>query len=339
VVVAVEISGQNFVPDSSVRWNGTPIQTTFASCSLLQAEVPATDLAAVGVGYVTVSQPSPGGGTSNFATFFVTRTGVPVTASDSATASAGTATTMIGDEGETLTVTAEGDGTVTIAQFTDNPGPRPSFRDTGSFFDVSVAPGSTLTALTIVNCDMSGGNLVEWSNGASWTPVSNQQIDAATGCVTIRVGSSTSPSLGDLTGTFFATATDRRAPRTNASASEDDGSRYEFAEWTNSPVTVTLVAKDDTGGSAAITYTASGATSIPATTASGRTAFAITADGTTTITYYATDVSGNAEVPKSRRVRIDRTAPDVTVQAAPAVLRPANGKDSRPADRRRAAAS
>lgn len=87
--------------------------------------------------------------------------------------------------------------------------------------------------------------------------------------------------------------------------------------WNAGPVSVTLSANDNTGGSgvASISWSMAGAQSGSGTFASP---IAITAEGSTTVTYFATDRAGNAEAPKTLTVRIDTIAPSSTAIAAPA---------------------
>jgi CSLREA domain-containing protein len=60
------VDGSNFVDQSSVvRWNGIARPTTFISDSQLTADIPASDLAAMGTASVTVSNSPPGGGISD----------------------------------------------------------------------------------------------------------------------------------------------------------------------------------------------------------------------------------------------------------------------------------
>ena len=70
------INGSNYVDQSSVvRWNGIARPTTFVNDSQLTADIPATDLAAIGTASITVSNSPPGGGISDPpTTFTVTRT-------------------------------------------------------------------------------------------------------------------------------------------------------------------------------------------------------------------------------------------------------------------------
>jgi hypothetical protein len=66
------VNGVGFVSGSVVNWNGSPRSTSFVSSSQLKASILASDLAALGTVFVTVSSPTPGGGVSNTATFEVT---------------------------------------------------------------------------------------------------------------------------------------------------------------------------------------------------------------------------------------------------------------------------
>lgn len=197
------LTGTNFISNSVVRWNGSDRTTTFVSGTQLQATIAAADIATAGVAYITVFNPAPGGGTSSRQALYITPTGAGVTASNTATGSNPSATT-----GSTngITAIATGTGTVSVAQYAANPGGTPSFNSAGAYVDVHIASGSTFTSLTIVDCNMNGGNVVLWWNGIAWILASNQTYNAGTGCVTIVVNNSTSPRLTDLTGTPFGAA-------------------------------------------------------------------------------------------------------------------------------------
>lgn len=108
------------------------------------------------------------------------------------------------------------------------------------------------------------------------------------------------------------TVSDTTAPTTTASVAPQP----DTAGWNSGPVTVTLSAADDQGGSGVkqITYSATGAQPIASTTVNGASAsFGVSAAGQTTITYYATDNAGNQEQSKTLTVQIDPTAPTGTV--------------------------
>lgn len=86
------------------------------------------------------------------------------------------------------------------------------------------------------------------------------------------------------------------------------------AGWNNSDVTVTFSAADEGGGSGQkeIVYSASGALNSSLTVAGGVATLPITAEGTTTITYFSRDNAGNAESAHTLLVRLDKTPPVIS---------------------------
>src|SRR5690606_12658890 len=69
------VTGEGFVPESQVLWNGAVRATTYVSPTELQASITADDIAAIGTAAVAVQSPGPGGGTSNVESFLVTGAG------------------------------------------------------------------------------------------------------------------------------------------------------------------------------------------------------------------------------------------------------------------------
>ena len=63
------VNGTGFVSGATIKWNGTALTTTFVSGSQLTATVPATNIATAATATITVSNPPPGGGTSNVVFF------------------------------------------------------------------------------------------------------------------------------------------------------------------------------------------------------------------------------------------------------------------------------
>src|SRR5215475_7039308 len=59
----LSLVGSNFVANSTARWNGTNLQTTFINSSLIEAQVPASAVATATADSITVA--NPGGGISN----------------------------------------------------------------------------------------------------------------------------------------------------------------------------------------------------------------------------------------------------------------------------------
>lgn len=84
--------------------------------------------------------------------------------------------------------------------------------------------------------------------------------------------------------------------------------------WNKTPVTVTLTATDNAGGSGVkeVHYSLNGAASGSQIVAGNGASVTISAEGTTTLTYFAVDNAGNQETAKTLTVRIDRTPPTVT---------------------------
>jgi hypothetical protein len=66
------VNGAGFVNGSVVNWNGSPRATTFVSAGRVTAAILASDIATANTASITVSNPTPDGGTSNVSYFEVT---------------------------------------------------------------------------------------------------------------------------------------------------------------------------------------------------------------------------------------------------------------------------
>ncbi len=122
-------------------------------------------------------------------------------------------------------------------------------------------------------------------------------------------------TINDESHAFLLTPDDAAAPTTSAVASPEPNQ----AGWQKGNVTVTLDVTDEGGSNVrGITYSADGAQQIPHTVVRGDSArIDITAEGETTITYFARDNAGNTEEPQTLTVRLDKTTPEATI-ASPA---------------------
>lgn len=117
-------------------------------------------------------------------------------------------------------------------------------------------------------------------------------------------------------------STDTTVPTTTTSASPSAND----AGWNNSDVTVTLTAEDTTDGSGVkeIHYKINNGDEKVVT---GSTAeVSLTEESAITLNYWAVDNDGNTETQNSLEVKIDKTAPTITLSASPSTLWPPNKK-------------
>jgi len=111
---SLTVEGTGFVAASVVEWNGVALATTFVDQGKLIATVPAGDVGANGTAQVTVSNPAPGGGTSNAMPFSITTPTPTVTFAASPPAG----TVLVADSNHDgiadLLVTATGGGSILL---------------------------------------------------------------------------------------------------------------------------------------------------------------------------------------------------------------------------------
>ena len=89
--------------------------------------------------------------------------GATSSASGTSDTSGGTATTI--NSGTTASGT--GVGALTVAQYGSDPVGPPTFTSTGKYFDVALSTGNSFSHVTVTDCDLGGGNGLEWFNGAA----------------------------------------------------------------------------------------------------------------------------------------------------------------------------
>jgi hypothetical protein len=105
------VNGTNFISTSAVKFNGVARVTTFVSATQVTAAILATDIATIGVDPVTVTNPTPGGGTSNAVNFTVNNPIPVLTSLSPNSVSAGSGA---------FTLTVNGTGFVSGASLTFN---------------------------------------------------------------------------------------------------------------------------------------------------------------------------------------------------------------------------
>ena len=116
------VNGSGFINGSVVNFNGTPKATTYVSATQVTAAILATDVASVGTPAVTVTNPAPGGGTSNAVTFNVTAAQttptVTVTPSPTSITTTQALTVTVGVSGGSGNPTPTGSVTLTSGSYT-----------------------------------------------------------------------------------------------------------------------------------------------------------------------------------------------------------------------------
>lgn len=117
---------------------------------------------------------------------------------------------------------------------------------------------------------------------------------------------------------------DTTPPATSASATPAANA----SGWSRTSVTVTLSATDNAGGSGVkeMHYALAGAATGSQVASGGSANVTISAEGTTTLTYFAVDNASNQEAAKTLPVRIDRTPPTVTGLPLNCTLWPADNR-------------
>jgi hypothetical protein len=146
------VTGSSFLSSSTVGWNGSPRATTFVSGTSLQAAITAADIAAAGTAMVTVTTPSPGGGTSAAATFTINNP-VPTAASlnpSSAFAGSAAFTLTVTGTNFVTTSTVQWNGTARTTTFVSNT----SLQAAITAADIATAGTATVT---VVNAAPGGG--------------------------------------------------------------------------------------------------------------------------------------------------------------------------------------
>ena len=91
-----------------------------------------------------------------------------------------------------LNATADGIGGLTVGQYTEDPLSTPAIGATGAYFDVADSTDNAFTSLTLDDCDLAGGNTVEWwnqnTNNGGWRLADRLERDLRPGHAGLRRG-------------------------------------------------------------------------------------------------------------------------------------------------------
>lgn len=173
----VTITGANFVPDSVIQVDGSPISTTFGGGTQVSMSLAAGNLGAAAVHRVTVVNPGPGGGASNVLILPVNPTtthGLPVLLDygwDGSEANQGLCGTNCSTGPPTLTTAGpsmdSGGKIVVFASISTNLLKNQANAGT-DIFSRTTCLGSASCTPTTVDVSVGPNNAV--SNGSSWGP-------------------------------------------------------------------------------------------------------------------------------------------------------------------------
>ena len=166
------VNGTGFINGSVVNFNGSARATTYVSATQLTAAILAADIASAGTPAITVTNPSPGGGTSNAVTFNVAAALITPTVTVTPSPSSITTTQAL-----TVTVAVSGG---------DNPTPTGSVTLTsGSYTSTATLSGGSATINIPAGALAAGTDTL----AASYTPdsASSSTYNSATGSNTVAV--------------------------------------------------------------------------------------------------------------------------------------------------------
>ena len=208
---SVTITGTNLQNASAVDF-GTAAVSSFTSDTAGQIVLnsPAYAAGTVDVTVVTAGGTSGTSASDQF-TFVPPPPPPPPGAVSSASGSSSRSSWTASASNAGTSVSAVGVGSLTVSQYASAPYAPPALA--GEFFDVQVASGSSFSTLTIQDCSLNGGTRLQWWDGSAWTAVSPQSYQPGPpACVTATLGSSSSPTIAQLTGTVFAVAASTPIP-------------------------------------------------------------------------------------------------------------------------------
>jgi uncharacterized lipoprotein YddW (UPF0748 family) len=170
------------------------------------------------------------------------------------------------------------------------------------------------TAVTIENLDTNATRTTATDGGGFFgavdlTPGSYRaQVAGLYFCFSVTAGTVANAQLDQL------------APETSVSVAPATPNGQNG--WYVTAPSVTLTATDNCSGVGTIEYSTDGGQNWQ--TYSG--SFSINTEGTTTVLYRSTDQGGNAETPKSITLKVDTSAPTLTLTATPSIIWPVTGQ-------------
>jgi hypothetical protein len=190
------VNGTNFLSSSVVNFGGTAVATTFASSTQLTGAIPVAAIASSGTPTVTVTNPAPGGGTSNAVNFtIIAELAGQFTPTGNMTAARGEHTATLLPNGKVLIAGGDGEGLQPLASAELYDPSTGMFTPTGSMTTVRTW-GHTATLLANGKVLMAGGS----DRRDMFEPLASAELyDPSTGMFTPTGSMTTAQRTGPAT--------------------------------------------------------------------------------------------------------------------------------------------
>ncbi|HKV63046.1 MAG TPA: IPT/TIG domain-containing protein [Candidatus Acidoferrum sp.] len=276
------VNGTGFVGTSSVKFNGTARVTTFVSATQVTAAILMSDIASAGTPPVTVTNPAPGGGTSNAVNFNVSAANNPVPtitslSPTSATAGGAAFTLTINGTNFIAVTTGTFNGTARTITFVSatqvtmavtaadiasggtfpvvvsNPAPGGGASAPSNFTVNNPAP--TITSLSPTSATAGGGAFTLTVNGTGFVPTSAVNFNGAARTTTFVNATQVTAAI---TAADIATAGTFPVTVTNTAPGGGTSTASNFIVNNPAPTITSLSPTSATVGGAAFTLTVNG---------------------------------------------------------------------------------
>ncbi len=225
--MTLEVLGSGFVSDTSVRFNGSPRQSTYVSGMKVTVNLPASDTSTAGTYPVYAVNPAPGGGSSNVFQFTVKNPAPVITNLTPLEAAIGSGNVVVTIAGSGFVSTSEvyfGDAVVSKTAFTYNsitatvPGtllqtlgqyqvkvknPTPGGGDSNTIAFTVKNPAPVITSVTPSEASVGSGNVVLAIVGSGFVSASEVWFGAT---VVSKTAITSNSITATIPGTLLQTA-------------------------------------------------------------------------------------------------------------------------------------
>jgi hypothetical protein len=226
------LNGSNFIPGSTIQWNGSVISSTYLSEQQLEAQIPAANVTTSGFADVTVVNPSPGGGVSSAVTFSISYGPIVVNqgANDLVWDSVHqliylSVPSLAAANGNTITAVDPVSGSIQLSQFGGSEPGRLAISDDGQFLYAGIDGASMVQRFMLPSLTPDINYLL--GADATFGPYAAYDVEVAPG---LAHTTAVSRGLSNLSSALGGMAIyDDAAERPNIA--HDAGSIYDSLQW------------------------------------------------------------------------------------------------------------